>query len=39
MASAMQDKLQILEKEDLYDRISWYYSEEYSYRKKHRKHG
>lgn len=27
------------EKEDLYDRISWYYSEEYSYRKKHRKHG
>ena len=27
------------EKEDLYDRISWYCSEEYSYRKKHRKHG
>nr|DAH92069.1 MAG TPA: hypothetical protein [Caudoviricetes sp.] len=24
---------------DFYDRISWYYSEEYSYRKKHRKHG
>lgn len=27
------------EKEDLIDRVSWYYSKEYNYRKMHRKNG